>query len=152
MTVTVALPKDVVLVEITTQIARVSHVLVVLLFDEGVHITLQIHFQYTEGLVTTFVELEGEGLSVLIPIGCTYLILTLEEVCALGVYGLFRFHINDDRNAVVERIARLGILQLGVDRLYLIGRRGLCICHIMLGCRLDEHSGIVLSILRPTSP
>ena len=59
MTVTVALPKNLVAaVEITPQVARISHVLVVSLFYQSAHIAVQVHLQYAIALVSALVEFE----------------------------------------------------------------------------------------------
>ena len=152
MPVAIAFPEDVVLVEVSTVVARISHIFVILLLDEGFYIALQVHFKHTVSLMTALVELESERLAIVIPIGSRHSILALEEVGAFRIDGCLILYIHHHRNAVIQRIARLGILQGGVDGLHLIGGRRLCISHIMFGSRLDEHGGIIFAIIRPTPP
>ena len=152
VSVAVALPEDVVGVEVAAQVAGVGDVLVVLLLNEGADVALQIHLEHTVGLVAAFIELEREGLAILVPAGSTHFILRGKELGGFGSDGLLILYINDDGDAVVERVAGLGILEGGVDGLHLCGGGGLGVGDVVLGRGLDEHGGVVASVLRPASP
>ena len=112
MSVAVALPEDVFSIEVLTQIARVCHIFFILLFDEGLDVAFEVHLQHPIGFVTTLVELERERLAVLIPLWCCHLILRGEKFTRFRIDGLLVLHIHHHRNAVVERVAWLGILLL----------------------------------------
>ena len=119
--VAVAFPQDVVCVEVTAQVARVGYVLVVLFLNQGAHIALQVEFEHTVGLVATLVELESQSLPTFIPLRGTDVILAAEQRGGLWADGALSVHVDDNGDAVVERIAGLGILLLRVFGLHLVG-------------------------------
>jgi hypothetical protein len=102
--------------------------------------------------MTSFVEFEGNGLTAYIPYRSFYLILAEEETAGLRTYGAMILYVDDDRYAVVERVARFSIFLLGIAWLYLIGRGRESIGDKTLRCWFYEYCSIVFAILRPATP
>ena len=151
--VALAGPEDALSVlEVTALLAVVVDVLVVALLDERAHLSRHgRELEHAVGVVPSLVELEGDGLAVLVPSRHAHLILMLEKLRrrlddpACG-------HLDDDGHAEVERVAGLGILLLVKHGLHGIPGRRLDIVDIMLGSRLDAHGGIVASVGRERAP
>ena len=140
--------------------AVVVHILVVGFLDEGSHLAGQgIQLQQAVGLVTAFVEGEGEGLAVVVPLRGRDVVLLAEEVGG-RLHDTARGHLDDDGHAVVERVAGLGILLLVEHGLHgpqlalplAVDGHRLHVVDIALRGGLDADGGIVAAIGRESAP
>ena len=107
--------------------------------------------------MAALVEGEGHRASALVPSRCRHLILVTEQLGG-RLHHPTRCHLDHHGDAVVQRVAGLGVLLLVEHGLHtpdagvLDGWHALHIVDIVLRGRLDTHRGVVAAVLGERAP